>query len=202
MKTLSILLLSFLFASHSNAEKIRAAYSLQIKTEGTDISYPPNTKFELYDSNNILIYTQEDLPQQYEITSLHRLVLHPSWRETEETYRLEKATLVLNYFDAEYWMGSADQLQTDQPEKSHSDYITAAKTLSKSLLNENKYNLTLTFNNGLIFSYVDGQTEAIWEDKPIEIQGRYVIKSELGTYKISFNPANGETWWVFNTTKK
>ena len=52
-------------------------------------------------------------------------------------------------------------------------------------------------SNGITFTYKDGEYTSTLNDKKLEIDGKYVIESKLGTLKISFNPRNGETWWVF-----
>lgn len=56
---------------------------------------------------------------------------------------------------------------------------------------------TFKLSNGIEFSYVDGKYNATLNNKYLDIKGKYVIDSKLGILKISFNPNNGETWWVF-----
>ncbi|MEM6271398.1 MAG: hypothetical protein AAF998_18325 [Bacteroidota bacterium] len=76
--------------------------------------------------------------------------------------------------------------------------IRAKKSLRPSTQRDNAYNVTLTFDNGLVFTYEDGAVEASMDRKPLEIQGKYIIVTPDGTAKISFDPESGELWYVFD----
>lgn len=60
-----------------------------------------------------------------------------------------------------------------------------------------QYNLKLYFKNGLEFHYLDGKASARLNGEPQVIEGEYIVHTDIGSAKISFNPRNGETWWVF-----
>lgn len=77
--------------------------------------------------------------------------------------------------------------------------LTGLKKITDSKSLESKKNLYFKLSNGIEFSYVDGKYNATLNNKYLDIKGKYVINSKLGTLKISFNPNNGETWWVFES---
>lgn len=88
------------------------------------------------------------------------------------------------------------------PEKiKHSSTISATKTVTHSKVKKGRKNLVLKFTNGIKFSYIDGKTGATLNGKDIYVKGKYLVYSKLGVVKISFNPKNGETWWVFDADK-
>lgn len=64
-----------------------------------------------------------------------------------------------------------------------------------------QYNLKLYFKNGLEFHYKDGEVTASLNGKPLIVEGKYIVHTDQGTAKISFNPETGKTWWVFTKKK-
>lgn len=65
-----------------------------------------------------------------------------------------------------------------------------------------QYNLKLYFKNGVEFHYQDGEATASLNGKPLIVEGKYIVHSDMGTAKISFNPETGKTWWVFTKEKE
>lgn len=187
MKSISLLLFLISF------QLLQAETYLQIKYEGKDVSYPPGTKFELYNNSGELIFTQSDLPEKFSFNTQHKLILHPTYKSEEDVYMLDEATLITRLHDYNYSYSPTRYY--------YSNPTAATKVVSKSSEKENKYNLTLTFENGLIFNYRDGITQAFFKGKELKIINNYIVDSEIGRYKISFRASTGETWWVFEAKK-
>ncbi len=68
--------------------------------------------------------------------------------------------------------------------------ITPSDSLS------NLFNLKAYFSNNLTFTYKDGCTTAIKNGVEKEIVGNYLIQTSDGLLKLSFDPADGEFWYV------
>jgi hypothetical protein len=73
-----------------------------------------------------------------------------------------------------------------------------SKEITKSEVNENKYNLEMEFSNGLVFSYQDGEVIAIQNGKELNVQSRFLVSTPEGLLKLSFAPSKGEVWYVFD----
>lgn len=71
------------------------------------------------------------------------------------------------------------------------------KDISESKNKEGFYNLEAKFSNGLTFKYKDGKTSALQEGKELVITNRYLVDTPQGTLKLSFDPSDGEFWYVF-----
>lgn len=190
MKTIAFTLLSFLFLTVS-AE----SHYLQIKYKSENVSYPPNTLFELYDDSGKLIYTQDNLPDSFTFNESHKLVLHPTYKSEEDVYVLKAATLLRKVANLNH------QSKSYKNHRYTSNSVSAQKEVMESNTRKGSYNLTLSFENGLIFNYTDGKTDAFLDDEKLKVVGNYIIDSKLGRFKISFRPNNGETWWVFEQKK-
>ena len=198
MRTYILLLIGF-FTLNLSAEN----RYLQIIQGDVNVKYPPNTIFELYE-NGKLLYTQETIPEKLEINSPYKLVLYPSWKDTEDIYNLNSAELIMHPTKYE-WLSTKDKIAKPEnnasAQTSTSAVVMAEKTIIKSLTNPKAYNLILKFNNGLNFYYTDGEAKATLNEQKVKIQGSHYIETEIGIYKISFRPSNAETWWVFEPKK-
>ncbi|MDC7999005.1 hypothetical protein [Gilvibacter sediminis] len=155
------------------------------------ISYPPNTPFELTDETGAVVFSDKSDAKQFEIRSTYELTLYPSYRDKPETYTLTSGKLTLN---------PAKRLQVTQSDSNWgytSNGISVTKTLSASKRNYGLQNVTLNFSNGVVFTYMDGDYKATLNGKELEIKGKYLIYSPLGIHKVSFNPQSGKAYWVF-----
>ena len=81
------------------------------------------------------------------------------------------------------------------------DY-TLDKQLTPSKIAADRYNVVLTFSNGVQFSYEDGQYEATQNGMPIEVDGQYIIETKDEIIKFSFDPTSGKVWWIVQPFKK
>ncbi|WP_435413136.1 hypothetical protein [Psychroserpens mesophilus] len=168
------------------------------------VSFPPNTKFELFDATDTKVYSNSDRIDMYKIDTMHTLVVYPSWKDTTDTFKITngKVEQVDNsaYFKA---LSEHSKNQTNNygaysyDETQFTNGLTMKKIIYPSAVNPELYNATFEFNNGISASYLDGKFVATLNNKQLQVEGHYLIYSNYGLIKLSFRPSNGETWWVF-----
>ncbi len=66
---------------------------------------------------------------------------------------------------------------------------------------ETGYDTSLEFNNDVVFYYRDGEAKAYQNGKDLKIKGKYLIYTNTGIIKLSYNPRNKEIWYVFDKYK-
>lgn len=163
--------------------------------KNTSISYAPNTKFEVKNKHGYIQMKNANSPYQLKIEEEgYTLTVYPSYKNGKDIYTLNKGAII-------------ERIIAKDNTNDYSNYtisnakVTSSKKVTKSLVKKNKYNLEFELSNGIRFTYKDGKYTSTLNDKKLDIDGKYVIESKLGTLKISFNPRNGETWWVFEEKK-
>lgn len=158
--------------------------------------YPPGTKFELKNEHGYIVFKNSDEPGMIEINEDYTLYVYPSWKEEADVFKLEegKVEKVLTY-------SYSEKDTKDYSIKSNG--VSADYTVSDSKEREGKKNLEFKLSNGITFIYEDDKYRAFLNEEHnyIRIKGKYLIPTELGTLKISFNPNNGVVWWVFEKPK-
>lgn len=75
--------------------------------------------------------------------------------------------------------------------------VTAEKNLYKMASDPDRFSLDIRFSNGIHMFIGDERVEASLNGEPLKVEGKYLIQSDLGQVKISFDRSNGEIWWVF-----
>ena len=191
--TISLVLLSLTtFAQQDNYLAIELKGAVE-----NEVNYPPGTEFFLFNENGDFILADGDLDQPFEITSEHTLIVAPQYKGSTDRFVIQKGRILMKRqkpttgkidsdFDANgKYRGTV---------KVRKEYFDAAT--------EGERNVLLIFNNGLVFRYFDGNARAWWDGEEIEMHGKYLVRTPEGTAKISYNPKNGETWWVFDTSEK
>lgn len=152
------------------------------------ISYPPGTPFELRDENDTLLFSDTSKAGSFEINKPVILVVRPYYKDTMDRFELSNGSLSLH---------KSPKYAAKTNEIYHSNGVTAKKTLTDSFKYEGKSNVKMELSNGIIFTYIDGVAEATLNGDKLWIENQYLIYSELGVAKISFNPSNGVLYWVF-----
>ncbi|TCK68886.1 hypothetical protein DFQ05_0396 [Winogradskyella wandonensis] len=154
--------------------------------------YPPGTEFELKNEHGYIIFKNSDDPGEIDIDGNYTLYVYPSWKDSADVFKLKE--------------GRVEKVLTSSYKENHSDEysiksngVTANYSVTDSREIEGKKNLKFKLSNGITFIYEDLKYRAYLndEDNYIRIQGKYLIESEIGTLKLSFNPSNGVVWWVF-----
>ena len=194
--------------------QIHDALILVMDKPGTDIleviQYPPGTEYKVLDTegNQVRLYEKVKHILSYEGDFV--LEVRPDYKPGADRY--EKTDLRLRITHSNEGAIAIDlpslykRLWHHKPEHDLTkkyDYgqYTGDVTLTKKLIPSNKipntFNVEARFSNGIEFSYTDGKAEASLDGKELEIEGKFIIKSELGLAKLSFNPHNGVVWYVF-----
>lgn len=165
---------------------------LKITKDGHPTYYPPGTKFDLKNPHGYIILKYSETPRVEHIDGNYKLIVSPNWKDEKDIFRLtdgDKVELVPTK-DFGKNENSKNVLLNNMN-------IKVQKEVTDSEKYEGKKNLRLELDNGILFVYEDGEYYAKLDNKYIDIQHKYVIKTNKGILRVSFNPNNGVTWWVF-----
>ncbi|WP_111683902.1 hypothetical protein [Winogradskyella tangerina] len=190
--TFFTIVLSILFISVGTAQKTYLKIT-KGEQEHDIIMYPPGTKFELKTKEGYIIFKNSDDPGVIDIHEKHTLYVYPDWKDDADVFVLTE--------------GKVEKLLTykfSDSDDSHdntlmSNGVTATSNVTDSETLEGKKNLEFTLSNGISFNYTDGLFSATLDNKPLTIKHKYLVYSDLGVLKLSFNPSNGKVWWVFES---
>lgn len=161
----------------------------------TQVMFPPGTPFELKTADGLLVFSDKSELGSFEIQGKHVLTVYPTWKETTDVFQLDTGGRLL--LRPPLTVSYDKDKDRDTGWSSFSNGITVEKTLIPSEKFEGKQNVELTFSNGVVFTYYDGNYKATLNGKSLRIESKYLIYSELGVHKLSFNPSNGKVYWVF-----
>ncbi|WP_422107952.1 hypothetical protein [Winogradskyella sp.] len=159
--------------------------------------YPPGTKFELKNKHGYIIFKNSDDPGSIEITEKHTLYVYPSWKDEPTIYKLTEGRvekLLTHRF--------TDSNTNIDATSASSNGVTATSKVTESETIEGQKNLEFTLSNGITFAYTDGIYSATLGEKILSIKYKYLVYSDLGVLKLSFNATTGKVWWVFEPTKE
>lgn len=161
------------------------------------VMYPPGTKFELKNAHGYIVFKNSENPGALDITEDHTLYVFPSWKKEADVFKLTE--------------GRVEKILTSQFARSGHikksiavNGVTAEYTTSDSKTMEDKKNLIFKLSNGITFEYNNGKYKAYLnkEENYLHIEGKYLIESDFGILKLSFNPSNGIVWWIFEPVKE
>lgn len=156
------------------------------------VSYPPGTTFELKNDQGNIVLKDIDSVLVYKIHSPHTLEIFPSYKQGKDIYQLTNGKIEL--------VSNLDYMNSIKHKKGYyqSNGVTLLKsTYTKSSVNENETNVALEFSNGVMFFYKDGKVSAKLNDNEVDVKGRYLVYSDSGVVKISYNPKIKELWWAY-----
>lgn len=164
-----------------------------------NVNYPPGTSFILQNEAGQTILNQESLGEigSYKIVGEHSLYVFPSWKNTPDSFDIKNGKVELKKHKIykkkketkNSYVPSDGNMRIERKMLFASDY-------------GNQKNVSIIFTNGITFYYRDGEVQAWLNGKELNIEGAYVITSELGVLKLSFNPNNGEIWYVFESKQE
>lgn len=158
--------------------------------EGGALTFAPG-KFKL------MVYPSYRPEQADEFTLVNKQlrVFETPWDAKRMGYakNWKEGKIILNHDDGTQYISRPYAV-----ERTYSNNeLLQKKVVAASDERPGRYNLKLYFKNGLQFHYIDGQARAELDGEPQIVEGAYIVHTDLGTAKISFNPENGDTWWVF-----
>lgn len=192
MKTTFLTLaLAILFIGVGNAQK--TYLKITKSDEGLDyIMYPPGTKFELKTKEGYIVFKNSDDTGVIEIHEKHTLYVYPDWKDEADVFVLTEGKveklLTYKFRDSDYDGNNYPSI---------SNGVTATSEVTDSETLEGKKNLVFTLSNGITFTYTDGLYSATLDEQSLTIKHKYLVYSDLGVLKLSFNANNGKVWWVF-----
>lgn len=211
MRTLFLsIILSFSMVWMCMASNDDHAY-LKIELHQKTISYPPGTPFVAKDVQGNTILSMYDLKQVnvYEITKPITLLVYVSWSDTPDKYKLNKGTLSfvntntsLKKVQISNKIPSKDHFKNVSKEASNNEQVHDNVYLIKkqyfSYDEETGYDVSLQFSNGILFLYRNGKANAWKGGKSLPIKHKYIIQTDQGALKLSYNPQTQKIWWIFD----
>jgi hypothetical protein len=195
VKNSMITLILIFFSVAINAQK--TYLKITKSNEANDYEmYPPGTKFELKTKEGYIIFKNSDDPGLINITEKHTLYVYPNWKDDADVF-------VLTEGKVEKVLTSTYVESDSKKHRYNSNGVTADYKVTDSKDRKGKKNLNFKLSNGITFIYEDDKYRAFLNepDNYIRIKGKYVIESEIGSLKLSFNPSNGVVWWVFDASE-
>lgn len=197
MKTQQLLILTVFLSTALISYSQRTFLKITQSENANDVvMYPPGTKFELKTKEGYIVFKNSDDPGTLNIDDEYTLYVYPSWKDDVDVFKLTEGkvekVLTSTYIEDENTSRSIE-----------SNGVTAHFTVSDSKERKGKKNLEFKLSNGITFIYEDDKYRAYLNEEHnyIRIKGTYVIETELGTLKLSFNPSNGMVWWIFEEKK-
>ncbi|WP_299213326.1 hypothetical protein [uncultured Dokdonia sp.] len=189
---------------------------LKIKLDNQkEISYPPGVGFIAQDAdgNTVLSPSELETIKVYEVQMPITLFVFTTWNDEPDVYEISSGTLSLGETDIDYnpdttyTYGRAKKGETYGRTKKGETYGRStmmsnglSMTRARYFANDAKtgYNASIEFSNDVIFYYRDGAVSAWQNGKDLEITGNYLIKTNKGIIKLSYDPSDKELWWVFD----
>ena len=89
--------------------------------------------------------------------------------------------------------------------KNHSISVEKNDVKAEILITDSKTikgykNLEFKLSNGMSFTYEDGNYKAGYNNRTLDVKGKYSMTTEAGTLSLAFNADDGSIWWVFRPT--
>lgn len=198
--------LLFCLASSLSAQQPEGLRIRLTQEQPQDVSYPPGTEFFLMDSQGEVILADGDLKGEYTVPSDGILLVGPPYKDGYDRFTLRAGDLLSfpdsNHGEKDYGRIARAPAKSKKPGGYLSDtgaYSGPVKITRKEFFParaSGNQNVLLVFNNGVVFRYFDGEARA-WENgDEIAVEGSYLVYASAATLKISYNPENGEIWYV------
>ncbi|NHF58007.1 hypothetical protein FK220_001555 [Flavobacteriaceae bacterium TP-CH-4] len=192
----SILPLLILFLSLKMLQAQDQSY-LSIELDGgleNEINYPPGTDFHLFNGDGDLVASDGDLEVPYKIVTRHMLIVSPSYKTDTDRYVISSGRILMKTHsrtknDGDTMEGRKSNLSGNSVSLLRKEFLEPG--------NKGEQNILLVFDNDLVFRYFNGEVRAWYDGNEVPIQGMYLIDTPQGTMKISYEPIQGELWWVF-----
>ena len=199
MKTIiTAIILSWAFVTTLYAHDIQDHYLQIVLNDGVDISYPPNTGFVLQNETGSAILNPGRLKQleSFTISKAVTLFVFPNYKNEPDVYEITSGVLYMKpvTYDKETYPPAPSVSSREMS----SNGVTLLNKRFFDYDVKTGFDTSLEFSNDVVFYYRDGKAEAWQNGKTLEIEGNYLIKTETGILKISYNPTTKEFWYVFD----
>lgn len=192
-----ILLLLSLFLSYFVSAQ--DYFALVVKNDKTTYNYPENVEITVIDSvgNKTTIKKDDALTLKGDYT----LSITTPWKKEPEILKSDGGVLEIFVLPIERrnWTPELNQKsETVWYEHKDDSPSLERKEIMYSKKNPERYNVLAVFNNGLVFKYEDGTVRAWLDNEEVEVTNHYLVETPEGLLKASFDPKNGDFWYVFD----
>ncbi|MEN0050109.1 MAG: hypothetical protein AAF806_23800 [Bacteroidota bacterium] len=211
MKNTILYIAVFLFACLNFTTPLEAKEgNLMIIIDKTEaerlvLEYPTGTTYKVLNTNDIAIEGKEQESVTIYDANDYKLIIYPTYKKSPDIFKFKNQQIKIlesvSHVDPIKFHQSISTAK-DNNYGQYSGDVKIEKLLVKSKQFPEEYNCVLTLSNGIVFSYIDGEAAATFYDEILDIKGKYVFESELGTTKLSYNPKNGEVWYFFESSEK
>lgn len=173
-------------------------FALVVKNDATTYNYPENAEITVIDSlgNRTRIGKNDAVTLKGDYT----LSIATPWKKKPEILKSDGGVLEIFILPSERknWTPALDNnTVTTRYDVNPNKPSLELKELMISDKNPNLYNLLAVFNNGLVFKYEDGNVRAWLDNEEVEVTNHYLVQTPDGLLKASFDPKDGEFWYVF-----
>lgn len=174
-------------------------FAVVVKNENTTYNYPESAEFTLIDESGsqTILGKNESLTLEGDYT----LSIKTFWKPSPEIIKSEggKLEIFILPMERRNWTQNFENgSQIVWYDKHEEKPSLERKEIKLSKVNLKSYNLLAVFNNGLVFKYEDGVVRAWLNGKEIEVTNQYLVQTPDGLLKASFDPYDGEFWYVFD----
>ncbi|MEM6514817.1 MAG: hypothetical protein AAF688_01450 [Bacteroidota bacterium] len=197
IKRLALITITFILCAYLGISQSKVLQITTNDAKNSWIKYPPGTKFELKDKTSTIVFSDKDDVGTFKIDGEHVLTVNSTYNNEPEIFKINSGKVEL----VEVTHNKSNYGYFDYDEEVFTNGLSMSKNLERSEKNKNEYNAEFVFSNGITAKYTDGNMSAYLNGNPLKIEGNYLIYSELGLIKLSYDPRSNETWWVFEPTK-
>ncbi|AGC76069.1 hypothetical protein LX97_00744 [Nonlabens dokdonensis] len=181
-------------------------YTIIKKNDDITYNYPKDAQITLIDENgNEKIINNEEA---IDVTGDYTLSIVVPWSKKPEIIKSDGGRLEVFILSNIYANGYnkrknkayKKEISTYEESSSPQPYLTKKEITQKE--KNGVYELLAVFSNGLIFKYSDGIAWAWINGDKVPVTNHYLVESPEGLLKLSFDPKDGEFWYVFDTSSK
>ena len=218
MKTILFTIIGILFAVTAVfANEDDYTYLKILMADESEINYPPGTGFiaEDVDGNTVLSPKELEKKEIYEVKEPITLFVFVYWKDEPDVFEMNDGTLVLGRTEKSF----SNNNHTKKARKAKDHYSRPSDrgtvnnyggwtgnsngmTLHSARFfdydEETGYDTSLQFSDGTIFYSRDGKVNAWKNGKELTIEGKFMIDTNKGIIKLSYNPKTKKIWWVFD----
>ncbi len=171
-----------------------------VKNEKTTYNYPKDVAFTIIDGEGN--ETKFEIDEAFTFQGDYTLSIQVPWSAEPELITSEGGKLELFVLPEErrnWTQKDEDKSKTVWYDQRSNKLGLERKEISVSQKDAEHFNLLVVFNNGVVFKYEDGTVRAWLNNKEVNVTNHYLVDTPEGLLKISFDPKDGEFWYVFDS---